>query len=189
LTVGAVAVRSGALKYFDSRDVPLRIDHVLASAALPPAFSALRIDGEPYWDGGVYSNTPIEAVFDDDPRRSSIIFAVNVWQASGAEPISIWEVMGRQKDVECASRDDTHIAKQKELHQLRRVIRELARRLPASKRDDTAATWRATDAARPCTSSGSWPPRLPARTFSRTSTSAAVGSATDGRLEVVRRCK
>jgi NTE family protein len=138
LTVGAVAVRSGALKYFDSRDVPLRIDHVLASAALPPAFPAVRIDGEPYWDGGVYSNTPIEAVFDDDPRRSSVIFAVNVWQASGAEPNSIWEVMGRQKDVQYASRDDAHIARQKQLHQLRHVIRELARQLPASKKDGTA---------------------------------------------------
>jgi len=137
LTVGAVSVRSGALKYFDSRDVPLRIDHVMASAALPPAFPAVRIDGEPYWDGGVYSNTPIEAVFDDEPRRSSVIFAVNVWQASGAEPNSIWEVMGRQKDVQYASRDDAHIARQRQLHQLRHVIRQLAKQLPAAQRDST----------------------------------------------------
>ncbi len=53
LTMGAVAVRSGELKYFDSRDAPLRIDHVMASAALPPAFAAVRIEGEAYWDGGV----------------------------------------------------------------------------------------------------------------------------------------
>jgi NTE family protein len=137
LTMGAVSVRSGALKYFDSRDVPLRIDHVMASAALPPAFPAVRIDGEPYWDGGVYSNTPIEAVFDDEPRRSSVIFAVNVWQASGDEPNSIWEVMGRQKDVQYASRDDAHIARQKQLHQLRHVIRELAKQLPAPQRGST----------------------------------------------------
>jgi NTE family protein len=137
LTVGAVSVRSGAPKYFDSREVPLRIDHVMASAALPPAFPAVRIDGEPYWDGGVYSNTPIEAVFDDNPRRSSVIFAVNVWQASGHEPQSIWEVMGRQKDVQYASRDDAHIARQKQLHQLRHVIRELAKQVPASRRDST----------------------------------------------------
>lgn len=137
LTVGAVAVRSGALKYFDSRDIPLQIDHVMASAALPPAFPAVRINGEPYWDGGVYSNTPIEAVFDDEPRRSSVIFAVNVWQASGEEPKSIWEVMGRQKDVQYASRDDTHIARQKQLHQLRHVIRQLAEQLPAARRNGT----------------------------------------------------
>ena len=130
--MGAVAVRSGELKYFDSRDAPLRIDHVMASAALPPAFAAVRIEGEAYWDGGVYSNTPIEAVLNDHPRRSSVIFSVNVWQPTGVEPKSIWEVMGRQKDIQYASRADSHIARQKELHHLRHVIRELAKRLPES---------------------------------------------------------
>jgi NTE family protein len=137
LTMGAVSVRTGELKYFDSRDAPLRVDHVMASAALPPAFAAVRIEGEAYWDGGVYSNTPIEAVLNDHPRRSSVIFSVNVWQPTGVEPKSIWEVMGRQKDIQYASRADTHIARQKELHQLRHVIRELAKRLPESTREST----------------------------------------------------
>ena len=33
----------------------------MASGALPPAFPAVRIDGELYWDGGILSNTPVEA--------------------------------------------------------------------------------------------------------------------------------
>ena len=76
LTVGAVNVRNGEMRYFDSREEAVHLDHVLASGALPPAFGAVRIDGEPYWDGGIYSNTPIEAVLDDKPRRDSLIFAV-----------------------------------------------------------------------------------------------------------------
>ena len=36
-----------------------------------------------YWDGGIYSNTPIEVVLDDVPRRNSLIFSVNVWQPTG----------------------------------------------------------------------------------------------------------
>ena len=95
LTVGAVNVCSGAMRYFDTREEPLGVDHVMASGALPPAFGAVRIDGEPYWDGGIYSNTPIEAVLDDKPRRDSLIFAVNVWHQKAAEPSSIWEVMAR----------------------------------------------------------------------------------------------
>src|SRR5215471_11629353 len=79
LTVGAVNVRDGEMRYFDSRDQPIALEHVMASGALPPAFPAIRIDGEPYWDGGIYSNTPIEAVLDDKPRRDSLIFAVHVW--------------------------------------------------------------------------------------------------------------
>jgi NTE family protein len=137
LTVGAVAVRSGQMKYFDSRDRSLSIEHLMASGALPPAFPAVRIDGEPYWDGGVYSNTPLEAVFDDEPRRSAVIFSVNVWQPTGAEPQSIWEVMGRQKDIQYASRADSHIARQ-QLHHLRHVIRELSKHLPESKRRQAA---------------------------------------------------
>jgi len=135
LTVGAVNVRTGAMRYFDSRDAALSIDHVMASGALPPAFPAVRIEGEPYWDGGVYSNTPIEAVLDDKPRRDSVIFGVNVWQPSAAEPQSIWQVLGRQKDIQYASRADSHIARQKQIHHLRHVIRELTRHLPPAKRE------------------------------------------------------
>src|SRR2546429_6568735 len=40
LTVGAVNVRNSQLRYFDSRDERLSIEHVMASGALPPAFPA-----------------------------------------------------------------------------------------------------------------------------------------------------
>lgn len=136
LTVGAVNVRTGAMRYFDSRDDSrLGAEHVMASGALPPAFPAIRIDGEPYWDGGIYSNTPLEAVLDDRPRRDSLIFTVNVWQPDGHEPNSLWQVMGRQKDIQYASRADSHIARQKQLHRLRHVIRELTRHMSAAERE------------------------------------------------------
>jgi NTE family protein len=136
LTVGAVNVCSGQMRYFDTREEPLGVDHVMASGALPPAFGAVRIEGEPYWDGGIYSNTPIEAVLDDKPRRDSLIFAVNVWHQKASEPNSILEVMARTKDIQFASRADSHIARQKQIHHLRHVIRELAKEVPATKRDD-----------------------------------------------------
>jgi len=136
LTVGAVNACSGAMKYFDSRQELLCVEHIMASGALPPAFPAVRIDGEPYWDGGIYSNTPIEAVLDDRPRRDSLIFAVNVWHQAAPEPESIWQVIGRQKDIQYASRADSHILRQKQLHRLRHVIRELTKQLPAARQAD-----------------------------------------------------
>ncbi|MGF6612118.1 NTE family protein [Paraburkholderia sp. WSM4175] len=136
LTVGAVNTCSGHMRYFDNRNEQLRVDHVMASGALPPAFAAVRVDGEPYWDGGLYSNTPIEAVLDDKPRRDSLIFAVNVWHQAAPEPASIWQVMSRQKDIQYASRADSHIARQKQIHRLRHVIRELHKQLPASRQND-----------------------------------------------------
>lgn len=134
LTVGAVNARNGEMRYFDSREETITVDHVLASGALPPAFPAVRIDGDPYWDGGIYSNTPIEAVLDDNPRRDSVIFTVNVWNPEGSEPNSVWQVMGRTKDIQYASRAQTHIARQKQIHHLRHIIRELAKRLPPGER-------------------------------------------------------
>ena len=136
LTVGCVNAASGAMRYFDSRDEALGIDHIVASGALPPAFAAVRIDGQPYWDGGLYSNTPIEAVFDDKPRRDALIFAVNVWHQSGPEPESIWDVMGRQKDIQYASRADSHIRRQKQIHRLRHIIGQLGDQLPPAQRAD-----------------------------------------------------
>jgi NTE family protein len=124
------------MRYFDSRHERLTAEHVMASGALPPAFGAIRIDGEPYWDGGIYSNTPLEAVLDDKPRRDSLIFAVNVWHQTATEPASIWEVMARTKDIQFASRADSHIARQKQIHRLRHVIRELHRQIPAAQRRD-----------------------------------------------------
>ena len=108
----------------------------MASGALPPAFPAIRIDGALYWDGGILSNTPVEAVFDDKPRRSGLVFAVHIWSPNGPEPDSIWKVMSRQKDLQYSSRASSHIARQKQIHRLRHIIAELSKRLPKSALDD-----------------------------------------------------
>jgi NTE family protein len=136
LTMGAVGVTSGELVYFDSSHEQLELEHVMASGALPPAFPAIRVRGEPYWDGGIYSNTPIEAVMDDHPRRDSVIFNVNVWRPQGPAPNSIWEVLGRQKNIQYGSRAESHIARQKQIHRMRHIIRQLKHRLPPELRDD-----------------------------------------------------
>jgi NTE family protein len=131
LTVGAANVQTSAMRYFDSRSETLDVKHVMASGALPPAFPAVRIGGELYWDGGILSNTPVEAVFDDNPRKNSLVFAVHLWNPNGPEPDSILKVMNRQKDLQYSSRAGTHIARQKQIHRLRHIIAELKMRLPA----------------------------------------------------------
>ena len=110
----------------------------MASGALPPAFPAVRIDGELYWDGGILSNTPTEAVFDDNPRKNSLIFAVHLWNPSGPEPTTMAEVLNRHKDVQYSSRIASQIARQQQAHRLRHVINQLAARLPESERNSEA---------------------------------------------------
>src|SRR5262245_54773741 len=61
-SVGAVNVRSGNFVYFDSTNRTIRVEHIMASGALPPGFPAVEVDGELYWDGGLISNTPLQWV-------------------------------------------------------------------------------------------------------------------------------
>jgi NTE family protein len=76
VTFGASEVPSGVIRYFDMRDQAMTIDHILAPSAVPPAFPAVRIDGELYWDGGILSNSPTEVIFEDNAR---LIFSVHIW--------------------------------------------------------------------------------------------------------------
>ena len=139
VTVGASEVRTGIMRYFDSRDQAITIDHILASSALPPAFPAVRLDGEFYWDGGILSNSPTEVIFEDNARHTSLIFSVHLWNQNGPEPETIWEVLHRQKDIQYSSRIAGQIAHLKQAHRLRLVITELARLLPEDVRASEAA--------------------------------------------------
>jgi NTE family protein len=130
LTVGAANVRTSMMHYFDSRVSEVTTEHIMASGALPPAFPAVCIDGEFYWDGGILSNTPTEVIFDDNPRRNSLIFAVHLWNPTGPEPQSIWEVLHRQKDIQYSSRIASHITRQQQTHRLRHVVSQLVQHLP-----------------------------------------------------------
>jgi NTE family protein len=134
LTVGAAHVRSSVMHDFDSNEMKLSPSHIMASGALPPAFPAVRIDGELYWDGGILSNTPTERIFDDHPRRNSLIFAVHLWHPTGDEPETIWQILNRHKDIQYSSRIASHIARQRETHKLRHIITNLLEYVPEGRR-------------------------------------------------------
>lgn len=131
LTVNAMKVKTGELARFDNTLQTLTADHVRASGALPPGFAPLRIDGELYWDGGMYSNTPLETVLDDLPHVNTLCFMVDLWSAEGPEPTTLDEVQTRSKDVTFASRSSRHIEDYLRIHQLQRKLRELYALLPS----------------------------------------------------------
>ena len=136
LTVGAANVKTSMMRYFDSRESEIGTEQIMASGALPPAFPAICIDNEYYWDGGILSNTTTEVIFDDYPRRNSLIFAVHLWNPTGPVPRSIWEVLHRQKDIQYSSRIASHISRQQQTHRLRHVISQLVHQMPSELRDN-----------------------------------------------------
>ncbi|MGH7124603.1 MAG: patatin-like phospholipase family protein [Stellaceae bacterium] len=83
LSLGAVNVRTGEQVYFDTLRQKLGYEHIMASGALPPAFPPVEIEGEWYWDGGIVSNTPLDVVIEQLPRRSTLCFMIDLFDAGG----------------------------------------------------------------------------------------------------------
>src|SRR5580658_6451070 len=130
LSVGAVNVRTGQFSYFDSANITIRPEHVMASGALPPGFPPVEIDGEYYWDGGLFSNTPLQYVLDFSPRRSRLTFQVDVFQAQGRLPTDLYEVIEREKDIRYSSRTQICSNVFRDRHDVRHAINELHKLLP-----------------------------------------------------------
>jgi NTE family protein len=90
----------------------------------------VRIDGDLYWDGGLYSNTPLETVLGDRAQVDTLCFMVDLWSAEGPEPRTLEEVQTRQKDVTFASRSRRHLVDYVKTRRLQQKLRELYGALP-----------------------------------------------------------
>jgi NTE family protein len=130
ISVGSVNVRTGDFAYFDSEKIKIRPEHIMASGALPPGFPPVEIDGERYWDGGLFSNTPLQYVLDYLPRRSRLTFQVDVFHAHGRLPGNLDEVSEREKDLRYSSRTKISTDAFRERHNVRHAINELHKLLP-----------------------------------------------------------
>ncbi|MGH9279570.1 MAG: patatin-like phospholipase family protein [Acidimicrobiales bacterium] len=142
ISLGATNVESGQQEFFqnfDSRSSPKRTigpEHVLASGSLPPGFPYTIVDGQAYWDGGVVSNSPLDAVVDDLPAERTVVFMIDLWSAAGPVPRTMEEVQWRHKQIQYASRTAVDVAKVAEQHNLRYALSEARGRLPVEVRKD-----------------------------------------------------
>ena len=134
-SVGAVNVRSGNFVYFDTTTHRIRPEHVMASGSLPPGFSAVEIEGEYYWDGGLISNTPLQWVVEHGPRQDTLAFQVDLWSASGELPGNLADVAMRQKEIQYSSRTRANTDKFKEVQVLRSALARLLEQAPPHLRD------------------------------------------------------
>jgi NTE family protein len=75
LFVTATNVRTGRPRVF--REHELRLDMLLASAALPFAFHAVEVDEEYYWDGGYVGNPSLYPLFYATKTRDLLLVQIN----------------------------------------------------------------------------------------------------------------
>jgi NTE family protein len=144
VSVGAVNVRTGNFVYFDNRRTRLRPEHFMASGALPPAFPAIEIDGEYYWDGGLVSNTPLSRILEQNLARDTLVFQVDLWSARGPVPRSLSEVGDRVQDIRYSSRTRLVTDQMQAYRRMQRLLREVLDKVPAKLRDGDPACKQAT---------------------------------------------
>jgi NTE family protein len=137
LSVSAVNIETGNFRTFDSASEAVTVDHIMASAALPPAFAPVHIPGEGYfWDGGLVSNAPIEYVLDFEPRRDTLCFQVDLWSALGPMPRDLLDVLERQKDIQFSSRTRRGTDRIERRQTLRHHVDRMLSKLPQAARLD-----------------------------------------------------
>ena len=140
LSIGAVNVRSGNFKYFDTSTEKLGVEHIMASGALPPGFPPVLIDGEYYWDGGIVSNTPLFHVIDTANRADNLcIYQIDLFAARGQIPKTIMEAAEREKEIRFSSRTRMSTAAAESETHLRNAARNLLKKLPKELLDDPDA--------------------------------------------------
>ncbi|MBS0471456.1 MAG: patatin-like phospholipase family protein [Proteobacteria bacterium] len=130
LSLGAVDICSGKLRYFDNTLEKIGPEHVMASGALPPGFPPITIEGRHYWDGGVVSNTPLQYVLDQHVDHDLHICEVDLFNAEGPMPRNMGEVLEREKDIHYASRAENHGRAALEIADLRMAMRKFLDTLP-----------------------------------------------------------
>ncbi len=137
LSVGAVQVRTGNMKYFDTAIQKIGPEHIMASGALPPGFPSVDIDGEAYWDGGIVSNTPLQYVLDGNgpPRDNMCIFQLDLFSATGSLPQTLLDIPRREQDIRFSSRTRLNTDVFTELQTLRRAVQRLEGQLPETVKD------------------------------------------------------
>jgi NTE family protein len=138
-SVGAVNVRTGNLVYFDTKNHIIKPEHVMASGALPPGFPAVEIEGEHYWDGGLVSNTPLQWVVDTEPRRDTLAFQVDLWDARGEVPGSMLEVITREKEIRYSSRSRAGTNQFEHAQSVRNTLGALLAKLPTELKNSREA--------------------------------------------------
>ena len=102
LLLGAVDVETGRFKAFSSHKGEIGVDAILASAALPELFRAVRVGERAYWDGLFSQNPPIRD-FLAEPETAAgkpdEIWVLQLNPQAAPEPRSAREIEDRRNEL------------------------------------------------------------------------------------------
>lgn len=102
VSLTAVDLTSGEEAVFDTTTGRIEVDHVLASAALIPDFSPVRIGDRLFVDGGLANNVPADVLLAETPASETACFAIDPFPRGGRVPAGYLDLSERQSDLSFA---------------------------------------------------------------------------------------
>jgi NTE family protein len=91
-----------------------------------------------YWDGGIYSNTPLEVLLNDDLDRDALVFMIDLWDPTERLPTTMSGVMDRMKSIQYTGRTTAQIRIRKRIEDLQKAVRLLSEQIPQDRLADPA---------------------------------------------------
>lgn len=107
VAVGATNAGTSEVKYFDNDEKSLSFDDVVASGSLPPGFPMTEVDGNYYWDGGLFSNTPLSPALNrleevDKDKRELVV--IELFPQESPIPGNMQDVVNRMLQLQFTNR-------------------------------------------------------------------------------------
>ena len=140
LILTATNLASGKLDRFDSSEMKLTPAHVAASGSLPPSFPMTtawrrprRAAETPYWDGGLFDNTPLSKVIgalEDDEDPDKTMYVVNLFPSEAPLPQNIPEVVTRMMTLAFSNQTEKDLRRARQTTDIIKLVEELERLMP-----------------------------------------------------------
>lgn len=135
--VTATSVADGTSVRFANTDTKITPDHILASGSLPPGFPMTRVDGNWYWDGGLFDNTPLRPMIDlltPDEAQTLPILVIDLFPTHDAVPSNLGEIKNRMMEISFENRFWDDYGGPDGLVAYAQMIDELDKELPQNSR-------------------------------------------------------
>ena len=137
LAVLAVDLGGGGEVAFDTaRGRRIGVEHLLGASAFPPEFPPVRVDGRRPCDGGLSTNTPLDAVPGEVRGGDWRCVAIDLFQRADPLPRSLNAMLERRLDLLLASQTRRSLRALEEVWRLRRAVAEPGARLPPEARGE-----------------------------------------------------
>ncbi len=136
--VGAMDIETAMIRYFDNADGAFTFEQTVASGSLPPGFPMTEVDGRWYWDGGLFSNTPLGPAINYlesvEPGNDAIhreLIVVELFPRVAPIPRTLPDVVNRMVQMQYTSRIQLDEKLSRKIDKMLDLIERIDSELPA----------------------------------------------------------